>query len=145
MKDNTFGIYHEFTIAAPIEQVFAAVSQPAELVNWWPLSCTGTPAVDESYNLHFGPEYDWYGEVSECESSQTFFIKMTQSDPDWNPTTFGFSLTEEKGKVRLSFSHVGWKEINQHFRISSFCWAILLNGLKNYVEKGVILPFEERS
>ncbi|UWX56336.1 hypothetical protein NYZ99_09110 [Maribacter litopenaei] len=69
---------------------------------------------------------------------------MTKSDPDWDATSFGFDLVENGENIKVQFWHVGWRECNAHFRRSSFCWAILLNGLKNYVEKGIIIPFEKR-
>ena len=69
---------------------------------------------------------------------------MTNSDADWNPTTFGFTLEERENEVYLRFSHTGWVNNNDELKHSSFCWAMLLNGLKKYVEKGVIIPFEER-
>lgn len=75
---------------------------------------------------------------------KSFHIKMTESDQDWNPTSFGFELEEMGEKVVVKFSHTNWPSCNDHFKISSYCWAILLQGLKNYVEKGVIVPFEER-
>lgn len=70
---------------------------------------------------------------------------MTQSDLDWDSTTFRFDMEQDNGKVILRFSHLGWPECNSQFRIASFCWAMLLKGLKDYLEKGIILPFEERS
>lgn len=70
---------------------------------------------------------------------------MTKSDKDWNPTTFGFDLESSDKGTMVNFSHINWPEQNHHFKHSSFCWAILLNGLKNYLEKGVIIPFEERN
>jgi hypothetical protein len=69
---------------------------------------------------------------------------MTVSDQDWDPTSFGFDLFEIEEGIQLRFYHIDWPQCNAHFRRSSFCWAMLLNGLKNYVEKGIIVPFEER-
>jgi len=69
---------------------------------------------------------------------------MTKSDQDWDPTSFGFDLEDIENGVLVKFWHKGWPECNHHFRRSSFCWAMLLNGLKNYVEKGIIKPFKER-
>ena len=31
-----------------------------------------------------------------------------------------------------------------HYGRSSYCSAMLLNGLKNYIEKGVVVPFEDK-
>jgi len=140
-----FNIYHDLTIDASLRSVFQAISQPEHLVNWWPLKCTGKPSDGEIYNFFFTEEYDWFGEVFNYVAEASFYIKMTKSDPDWDPTSFGFDLEEVDRKVLLKFSHVGWPECNHHFRRSSFCWAILLKGLKEYLEKGIILPFEKRS
>jgi hypothetical protein len=69
---------------------------------------------------------------------------MTKADEDWIGTTFGFELTETNDGVILNFIHKDWPYENDHFKIASYCWAILLKGLKQYVEKGIIVPFEKR-
>lgn len=61
------------------------------------------------------------------------------------------SLNEAPGNkhpLNVNFSHVNWAEANDHFKHSSFCWALLLNGLKNYLEdnyleNGIIIPFKK--
>ncbi|MEM1356616.1 MAG: SRPBCC domain-containing protein [Bacteroidota bacterium] len=144
-KNAGFAIYHDLVVAAPTGQLFAAVSLSEQLVNWWPFRCTGEPAVGATYNFFFSPEYDWYGEVIKVIPNEAFHVRMTAADPDWTPTSFGFDLSEvEGGRTQLSFWHRGWPACNAHFKRSSFCWAILLQGLKNYVEKGTIVPFAER-
>jgi len=144
-SDESFGIYHDFMVNASIEKVFEAISEPASLINWWPLKCKGTPKIGMEYNFYFAPEYDWFGIVNKIIPNQSFYIKMTKSDSDWNPTTFGFDLKKVNNQTQLSFSHLGWKQCNSEYRESSFCWAMLLKGLKDYLEKGIIIPFEERS
>jgi uncharacterized protein YndB with AHSA1/START domain len=138
-------IYHDLVIDSPRTKVFGAVSRPEELIKWWPLKCSGEPAVGKTYNFYFGPEYDWLGTVTDCEPDAAFHIKMTRSDPDWEHTSFGFDLEETKNGTSVSFWHKGWPDCNKHFRIASFCWAILLKGLKDYCEQGTIIPFEQRS
>lgn len=144
-QDNTFGIYHDLRINAPIEKVFEAVSEPDLLVNWWPLKCVGEPKIGAEYNFYFTPEYDWYGKVIENIPNRKFAVEMTKSDLDWHSTIFRFEMNEENGTMYLQFAHLGWPECNAHYRIASFCWAMLLKGLKDYLEKGIIVPFEERS
>ncbi|WP_020569509.1 SRPBCC family protein [Neolewinella persica] len=147
MNDQSTGhhIYHDLVIKADPAAVFAAISEPAHLVNWWPLRCTGQPMLGNEYNFHFTSEYDWFGEVSQLIPKKSFHIKMTRADEDWTPTTFGFNLMPADGGTQLEFSHLDWPACNAHFRRSSFCWAMLLKGLKDYVEKGIVLPFEERA
>lgn len=141
---STFSIYHDFRIKASLGEVFDAITQPTHLVNWWPLKCSGEPIKGATYNFNFTDEYDWYGEVISVIPNEHFYIKMTKSDENWNPTTFGFDLKQENNTTIVKFWHKGWPECNDEYRQSSFCWAILLKGLKNYVEKKVIIPFKER-
>ena len=141
---TSHSIYHDLLIKSTAEAVFEAISQPEHLVNWWPLKCSGQTQIGASYNFYFTSEYDWYGEVIACLPNRSFHIKMTKSDEDWKNTSFGFDLEETAGGIQLKFWHIGWPECNHHFRRSSFCWAILLFNLKNYVEKGTIVPFEDR-
>lgn len=142
--NESFAIYHDLIINSSLAKVFEAITEPDHLVNWWPLKCAGNPEIGGEYNFYFTPEYDWLGQVIEYSHNRAFHIKMTKSDSDWDPTTFGFDIDEVNGNVQLKFWHVGWPACNVHYRRSSFCWAILLNGLKNYIEKGTVVPFEER-
>ena len=139
-----YTIYHDVFINADRTKVFQAISQPSEITNWWALRCSGKVKLGAEYNYNFTDKYDWYGELCELELNTSFFIKMTKSDPDWDPTTFGFILQDHKDGTMLSLEHRNWSELNHEFKNSSYAWAVLLNGLKKYLEKGIILPFEER-
>lgn len=142
-SNNT--IFHDFTINASSKKVFDAVSDPEHLVNWWPDKCSGKPEAGALYNFYFTPEYDWYGTVHQLEPAQLFTIKMTDASPDWVDTEFGFKLSEKDNQTYVEFFHSNWPQLNAHFRIASFCWAMLLKGLKDYVESGIVIPFEKRS
>lgn len=144
MEDNTYAIYHDLTIKASKKEVYDAITVPMHLNNWWPSKSSGTPEMGAIYNFNFTSDYDWYGKVVKCEKDQIFYIKMTESDENWNATTFGFEIEDSKDGVRIKFKHINWPTCNAEFRQSSFCWAMLLNGLKNYIEKGEIIPFNER-
>ena len=138
-------IYHSLVIKATKKQVFKAITEPEHLNNWWTLKAKGVPTLKTEYNLHFTDQYNWYGKVTEVKQNEVFCVTMTQSDSDWESTTFGFHLKTIENGTQLDFAHKGWQKNNHHFRHSSFCWAMLLNGLKNYIEKGIVIPFEERN
>ena len=140
-----FNIFHNLKIVASTEEVFKAVSQPKHLDNWWTLKSSGAPKLGAEYNLNFTDDYNWYCKVCKVQPDVSIHFKMTQSDNDWDPTTFGFDLKPLNGETWVEFSHVNWPEQNQHFKHSSFCWALLLNALKNYLENGIIIPFNKRS
>ncbi len=140
-----FNIYHNLLIEVSPKMVFDAISLPKHLDNWWTLKSSGIPELDSEYNLNFTNSYNWFCKVSEVKTNESFHLKMIDSDKDWNPTTFGFDLETKGSGTLVKFSHVNWLEDNHHFRHSSFCWAMLLNGLKNYLEKGIVIPFNERN
>ena len=142
---NSYTIYHNLVINIPASRVFEGVSDPDHLVNWWPLKCSGQAREGMGYNFFFGPEYDWYAKVTQLKKNRSIHFKMTSADPDWTPTTFGFDLEELSGKTKLAFFHTGWREANEHFKIASYCWAMLLKGLKDYLENGVVIQFQNRS
>ncbi|ULC60535.1 SRPBCC domain-containing protein [Flaviramulus sp. BrNp1-15] len=141
----SYNIYHNLLIKASSKEVFDAVSQPEHLDNWWTLKSSGKPELNSEYNLNFTDTYNWFCKVSKVKENESFHLKMTDSDKDWNPTTFGFDLEVKENATYLKFSHKNWPENNEHFKHSSFCWAMLLYDLKNYLEKGIIIPFEERN
>lgn len=139
-------IYHDFVIDVPREKVFEAVSTPEGLNNWWTLRCKGKPGLKEKYNLYFSEEYDWFANVSKFEENEVIEFSMTDAMDEWLPTQFGFILKKENADhTYVQFYHENWKEVSQEFRIASYCWANLLRQLKQYLEKGIITPFEERN
>ncbi|MDO5981642.1 SRPBCC family protein [Flavivirga spongiicola] len=141
----SYNIYHNLLIKSSSKNVFDAVSKPEHLNNWWTLKSSGTPKLNTEYNLNFTDDYNWFCRVSELKRNTSIHFKMTDADKDWAPTTFGFDLEPKDGGTLLMFSHINWEGDDHHFKHSSFCWAMLLNGLKNYLEKGKVIPFEERN
>lgn len=138
-------IYHNVLIEKDSLEVYDAISQPEHLVNWWPLKCDGSPHIGETYNYNFTDEYNWFAKVNSCKAGEHIYFKMTISDADWDPTTFGYDLEPTEKGTYLRFFHKDWPEQNDHFKHSAYCWAILLKGLKDYLEKGKVIPFEERA
>ena len=145
MNAQSYNIYHNFEVKSDARRVFEAFSEPKHLVHWWPQKCEGTPQLGGVYNLFFTEEYDWQAEVVRNEPYKSIYFSMLKSDQDWASTTFGIDLEEKADSTYVRFFHKDWPEENDHFKHSSFCWALLLKGLKNYVEKGVIIPFEDRA
>ncbi len=137
-------IYHQFPIKATADQVFEAVSTPSGLDAWWTLRSSGQPEKGAAYELWFGPDFDWRAVVSRCVPGKEFELEITSADKDWLGTRVGFVLTENEGVTTVRFYHAGWPEPNEHFHISSYCWATYLRLLKRYVERGEIVEYGDR-
>jgi uncharacterized protein YndB with AHSA1/START domain len=137
-------ILHDFPIFAPAEKVFAVLATPAGLDQWWTLRSSGKTELDAEYFLFFGPEYDWRGVVSKCVLNKEFEWTMTRCDNDWMGSRVGFTLEEKGNRTNVRFYHSVWKDENEHFRISSFCWAMYLRIAKRYAEFGETVAYDKR-
>jgi hypothetical protein len=70
---------------------------------------------------------------------------MQQSDDDWKNTKVEFNLINKNNSItEVEFYHTGWPYSNEHYKISSYCWAMYLRILKRYLEFGETVPYEER-
>jgi uncharacterized protein YndB with AHSA1/START domain len=138
-------IYHQFIVKAPAANVFNAFSTAQGLNSWWTLESAGMPAMGGQYRFYFSSEYDWKAQVISFKDGKELTWQMTKASADWVLTEVGFILEKKKEGTAVHFFHRNWKEVNEHFAITNFCWGQLLNGLKNYVEKGIIVPFDDRS
>lgn len=138
-------IYHTLFIKAPITEVFFAVSSPVGLDLWWTDHSSGNPGKGESYSLNFTDDYQWGALVEEWDNNALITYRITLADDDWLDTEVSFRLSHSENKVRLDFEHRGWKKQNDHFRISSYCWANYLRILKRNLELGEFVPYDERN
>ena len=137
-------IFHDFPIRAEPSEVFRAVSTPDGLNRWWTLKANGTPAEGERYALFFGEPYDWRASVTRCVPGAAFELQMEESDADWQGSRVGFELAKTGAGTRVKFYHVGWPTANDHYRTSSYCWAMYLRVLRRHLEHGENVPYDER-
>jgi len=138
-------ILQVFPVSAAPEKIFEVFTSPSELDNWWPLSSKGNPEKNNEYTFYFGPEYDWRARVIDIIPNKSMTWQMTQATDEWMGTEIGFALDSKSEFTQVTFFHKGWREASEHFGITTFCWGQLLNGLKNYVEKGIIVPHHLRN
>ena len=137
-------IIQQFPIKASRQQVFDAVSTPAGLDRWWTKRSAGEPREGAEYELWFGPEYDWRAVVSRCVHGSEFELEIVSAQDDWLGTRVGFVLDEQGGVTQVRFHHLGWPTANEHYCVSSHCWAMYLRLLRRYLEHGEVVPYEDR-
>ena len=138
-------IVHEFFVGSTPAAVFAVISTPEGLAQWWTQSSSGRVAKGAEYGLDFGPAHQWVGVVTRCEPYAHFELQITRSDPDWSGTRVGFSLTPEgERRTRVLFRHSGWPAANEHWRVSGYCWAMYLRLMRRHVEHGEFVPYGKR-
>ena len=137
-------IFHTFTIKTSPGKVFEGISTSKGLDNWWTKSSEVNPGVGEVYTLCFGPQYNWKAVVTKYENDKEFELQITEADDDWIGTKVGFSLSGKDSNTQVNFYHTGWPHNNDHYKISTYCWAMYLRILKRYIEFGEEVPYEKR-
>jgi len=137
-------ILQDFPIAADPARVYRAVSEPALIDEWWTLRSAGTPAVDETYDLEFGPGYRWGAVVTRAEPGRAFELRLTSADADWVNSLVGFELEPSVTGTQVRFYHRGWPEANAHYRVSCHCWAMYRRILRRHIENGESVAYDER-
>lgn len=138
-------IFHNVYIHESPEKVFHAISKGEEIEKWWTKRSSGKAIVGEVFNLYFSDDYDWKAKLISVAENEKCKWQMLKADKDWIHTRFGFQLFKRNNITLAEFSHVGWPEINEHYKRSNYCWAMYLQLLKWYVETGNTTIFEERT
>lgn len=138
-------IYHDLEISATADNIYNTITSAEGLEKWWTLKSTGMPIIGGLYTFYFSPEYDWTARVINCEANRYMEWTMVDSDADWNKTHLIFKIQSLSQSCLLSFEHRGWQELNDHFKKSSYCWALYLRCLKRYLETSEIVRYNDRT
>ncbi len=140
-----YTIRHDIVINSSAEHVFNSVTQAEELDKWWTVRAVGIPALNQEYVLYFSPKYDWRANVFKCDSPLFFGLQFTEADRDWIHTKISFDIIPRSHTVLLRFEHSNWTDINDHFRRTSYSWALYLHCLKTLIETGESKPYNLRT
>ena len=141
-----FSIHHDITIKSSAESIFNAITQPEGLDSWWTKKSSGSPKMGTEYRFFFTTGYDWFAKVLLATDKKQIMFKMIDADPDWIDTLLTFTIIKkENDSCLLRFDHTEWRSINDHFRRTSYCWALYLRGLKKYLEEGLVTPYGRRT
>jgi uncharacterized protein YndB with AHSA1/START domain len=147
VTDSTTQLVKEITIDAPAERVFAALTEPAQLTQWWgddgsyhtehmtadvrvggKWRTTGTTskgeafAVEGEYRVIERPhllEYTWKHDWGERREQPT--------------TTVRFELTERNGQTHLRLTHSGFTDVTSRDDHNTG-WGTVLGWLKRFAE-----------
>ena len=137
-------ITHDFWIDEAPEKVFGVLLSSEGLDAWWTLESKAEPALGGVYRLYFGEGYDWRGEVTRLDPDSCIEWTLTRAVDDWQGTRVRFELQAAKTGTSIRFTHEGWAEASDHYRISTFCWAMYLRLLKRYIQHEEVVAYVDR-
>ena len=131
-----YHIHHDIEIHGFRDELFDAVTKPELLDKWWTVKAEGHSEVNAEYRFYFSDEYDWKAKILEVHPPDSVSYLMTKADNDWTNTILSFEIIEiDHLRQNLRFEHRNWSSVNDHFRKTSYCWALYLNEIKKMVEK----------
>ena len=92
--DGRPALRFERALAHPVERVWRAISEPAELERWFPAAADWTPAIGETFEA-----YGATGEVTEVDPPHRLAWTFGRD-------RYSFELADTEGGCRLIFTHV---------------------------------------
>jgi uncharacterized protein YndB with AHSA1/START domain len=137
-------IVHYLQVNSPVERVYPVISTSRGIANWWARDAKGHAELGAILQLDFGPDYLWQAQVTQMVPLAEFELTMIKADPDWMDSTIGFQLSSGENGTNVRFFHRGWREANEHYYISCYCWAMYLRIMKRFVEHGEFVDYAER-
>jgi uncharacterized protein YndB with AHSA1/START domain len=126
-----------YTIPAPVEEVWSAITQP-ELISQWHLCEVAefSPEVGGKVVFAANGEVVIQGTITVFEPFQqlghTFMFTSEPYDP---PTQVLFNLRPDGKGCSLRIDHTGFRNINNTYRDIYACWPILMCGLQAMLEQ----------
>ncbi|HET9029539.1 MAG TPA: SRPBCC domain-containing protein [Candidatus Aquilonibacter sp.] len=140
MTDTT--IEKEITIDAPVERVFAALTDPAQLAQWWDNDAHKVQSFEA--DVRVGGAWHMISSVPEDHRVHGVYRVIeppTALEFTWIHNRFGepketvvrFDLTERSGKTHLRLTHSGFPN-QEMYEDHNEGWTIVLGWLDRYVQ-----------
>ncbi len=134
-------ILHTFTVAAPAEVVFEALTTQGGLSAWWTEQTTAESGLGARLIFDFGERYHNDMTVVDLEPHSRVAWHVDEAHPEWVGTVITFDLERDGDVTRLRFGHRDWRETTDFFASCNFQWGRYMESLKRYCETGAGAPW----
>jgi uncharacterized protein YndB with AHSA1/START domain len=134
-------ILHQLRINAPVERVYAALTQQTGLASWWTKDTRATPTLGSVAQFGFNNRqiiFKMY--IDALEPNKQVQWRCLGDHPEWTDTEVSLGLTPDADGTTLRFSHLKWKSTDGILARCSYDWARYLTSLKSYPETGIGMP-----
>ncbi len=135
-------IVKELTIAATPERIFSALTQEDEMVLWWAYKAQVKPEIGSVGEFHFRQGEDVLRfEIAEMNPGKSIYWISRHGPPEWTGTSVTWQLTPfQDDGTTLVFTHSGFGQIDEAYRLTRMNWEYFLESLKSYIETGKGTP-----
>jgi uncharacterized protein YndB with AHSA1/START domain len=136
-------ILHLLKIRVPPQRVYAALTSPAAIRNWW----TGDADLDAQVRgvgeFRFSHQAAVVTQVRITELAPRTRVawEVTASvRPEWIGTSLTFELRPQGGDTILAFARHGFAAADAVFAMTTTGWGYYLVSLQQYLERGTGAP-----
>ena len=137
-------IGHRIGIAAQSADVYAQLTTPEGLAQWWTRDLAGDPKLGGKLQFFFGgPDRSVVMEVVELAEDRHVAWRCVEGPGEWIDTTISFDLKSSDDETVLLFNHAGWREPVEFMSHCTTKWAYFLLGMKAGLEGSAPTPFPD--
>jgi uncharacterized protein YndB with AHSA1/START domain len=135
---TTYAIVFERRLKQPIEKVWAAITEPARIADWFTtMSFEPNLRLGATVTIAFGPDDVVYGEVTALEPPRVFAYREPQ--PGGGNNIVRFELVPDGAGTRLVFSQTGLcGKSRDGMADNAAGWHGMLNALVDLVAGGKV-------
>lgn len=139
-------IIHYVHIAAPISEVYQALTTQKGLSGWWTTDVKVEPGVggivDFYFNKHFHPDM----KVTNLNEDTLVEWECVSGHDNWQDNIFSFELRSEGNTTKLMFNQIYAQELSDEiYGTYNYNWGYYLNSLKKFCETGTGVPYSPQS
>ena len=148
MNQNTFKIENTFSFKCTADMLYTAITTQKGIASWWTDQCIVKPKESSEAHFYWKP-HGWQvtmkiSKLVTNERVEWLCLKSTMQNTNaWEGSTLSFRISSESPQTStLYFVHDNYKS-SPCFDECTAGWSFVLGkSLKNYLETGVGMPFE---
>ena len=145
LKNNDQNFHRTITVNASAKESMKKISQ---IDQWWKKDFSGSAEkLNDTFNVPFGEPSFVDFVVSEFAPGKKVAWKVTdcylpwfKDKKEWNNTEVVFELSQENGKTKIDFTHVGLVPGIECYDVCEKGWDGHINTLGNFINEGKGLP-----
>lgn len=140
-------IVHLLTVDAPLERVYAAVTNEEDIRQWWTADADVERSVGGNGVVRF---YEGKGvttfkiEALEPPKRVVWAITTSNAPGGWEGTSVTFDLAACESGTTLRFAHRGFEAESDGYALVNTGWAYYLVSLKRHIESSRGLPQQKK-
>lgn len=134
-------IRHRVGIKGSVQEVWEAITNPANIAHWWSSSACGSAQPGSNLELTFDGLITLKFAVIEREESRRLHLQNKGGPDAWSESHLEFELSQDSIQTFVTLKHYNPKASEDDFLFFMTKWPIFLVSLKSYIETGQGWPF----